>query len=91
MLSVIVDNGSVACEEFDVSPNQPLPDSIGDGGGPARHIELNKDIAEVTIDCSGADDKRLGHFSVGLALGHEAQHVYFAFCEVKVKDIVFTC
>ena len=56
-------------------PDQPLPDSIGDGGGSARYIELDEDIAEVAIDRARADDERLGYFAVGLALGHQAQHV----------------
>src|ERR1700682_4635797 len=90
MLSGTVDNGSSACEGYGTSPNQPLPDSIGYGGGSARHIQLDEDITEVAIDCSGADDKGLGYFAVGLALGHEAQHVYFAVREVQVEDVVFT-
>ncbi len=55
--------------------DQPLSNGIGDGGGSARHIELDEDIAEVAIDGSGADDQRFGYFAVGLTLGHQAQHI----------------
>ena len=73
MLSVINHAHKVA-RQVQLS-HQSLPDRKSNSRSPSGHIQLHKNIAQVAINRSGADDQRLGNLAVGMSFGDQAQHI----------------
>ena len=55
--------------------HQPLPDRKSNSRSPSGHIQLHKNIAQVAINRSWANDQRLSNLAVGMPLGDQAQHI----------------
>ena len=66
---------------------QSLSDCISNSCRPSRHIQLDKNIAQVTIDRAWTDDKRLGNFTIHMAFGNQTQNFEFALRKSEFKLI----
>src|SRR3954463_3517259 len=51
-----------------------------------RQAELEEHLADVLLDPAAGDDEALGDRGVGVALGHEAEHLALAWSEL-VEDV----
>ena len=47
----------------------------------AAHVQFEKNIVHVLLDRADADDKLLGDFPIGCAIGDQMQHLKLAFTE----------
>ncbi len=70
-----------------LSPNQAPANSISNGGGSTRYVELHKNVAQVTINRPWADYQYLRHFTVGVTLRNEPQHFQLAPGKMEIKLI----
>ena len=64
--------------EAQESPDKPLPDDIGNGGGTAWYIELGKNITEMTIDGTRTNDECSGNLPVSVTLCYQIQDFEFS-------------
>jgi len=67
--------------------DNPLPDSISDGGSTPGDIELDKNIAQVTIDCARTYHQHLGDLAVCMPFSYQAQHFQFPPREVEYEPV----
>src|SRR5579884_1486887 len=64
---------------------QPLTYCIGHGSSSPRHVQLDEDVAQVTIGGTRADDQDVGHFPVGVPFRDQPQHFQLAFRELLLQ------
>src|SRR5437588_11294117 len=55
--------------------HQPMPNSIGHRRRPTRHIQLDKDVAQMTVSGAWANHQNIGHLAVRMTLRNQAQHL----------------
>jgi len=67
--------------------HNPLPDSISNCGSTPWDIELDKNIAQVTIDCARTYHQYLGDLAVCMPFSYQAQHFQFPPREVKYESV----
>ena len=71
--------------------NQSPSNGVSHGGSSPRHIEFDKNVAQMTIDCARTDHEYICHFTVGVPFRYQPQYLQFSFGEVEIEFVARVC